>query len=277
MTYIVYADVMFGYQLLINLAVYFMLSILLQQTIKYKRILLWSVLSAILSTGIYILTVHVNTLLYTILYVISYLIMTYIYSKNKTFSYHFAIWIFLMFLCSLILYGVLSLFPKNTLFGCILSILVCWGLSVYMCLHNIKKEMIYEIEIQFRNKRIRTLGFLDTGNTLCNPYNKQAVILMDYRLFKRMLSPDSFVYVEQYHQTGMFPYSEIYQIEGINCFPLPYHTVSTKEGLLPAFILPGLYFCKSGKKYENVTVGVSRETFMNGRYSILLNNGLKPD
>ena len=67
MTYIVYADVLFLYHVLINLTLFFMVQTILGQTIRISRTLLWTILMAALSTGIFGIT-RSNSFLYYIFF-----------------------------------------------------------------------------------------------------------------------------------------------------------------------------------------------------------------
>lgn len=45
--------------------------------------------------------------------------------------------------------------------------------------HIIKKELVHQVAIKCRMKTIKTLGFIDTGNNIKDPYKKRSVIIID--------------------------------------------------------------------------------------------------
>ena len=124
---------------------------------------------------------------------------------------------------------------------------------------------------------IHTQGFLDTGNQLYNPYTKKPVIILDYRLLKEYLPKSKYYYVEEYHRTGQFRYEKLNADGPLVWFPLPYSTIHDKFAVMPACTIKKLVFHKTNTIYQNVTAGISKESFMDkNQYRVLLHEGLNP-
>ncbi len=287
MTYIVYADVLFGYHMLIHLTLFFMISAMLWQTIRITRTILWALLTAALSTGIFLITVNLSTVLYYLLYAITYFIMTYFFTKSCGFEKPMLVCVGITVLCCVWLAGMMELFrignssdsayKYGIIPACICSVFLCRRLRKLLIQKKILKNHAYEICLCFPDMEIKTQGFLDTGNRLYSPYTNKPVIILDYRLLKNYLSKDSYRELLQYHETGIFPYEKLNETGKLTWFPLPYSTIRDKFALMPACNIQELIFCKTGMSYPDVTAGISKEPFMDKeQYRVLLHEGLNP-
>ena len=288
MTYIIYADVLFGYHVLIHLALFFMISAILWQTIRITRTILWALLTAALSTGVFLITINLSTILYYLLYAITYFIMTYFFTKSCCFEKPMLVCVGITVFCCIWLAGMMELFhfgdpaTKTGKYGmltaCIGSVFLCRMIRSILIKKQIVQNNAYAIRIVLPGMEIKTQGFLDTGNRLYNPYTKKPVIVLDYRLLKSYLSKDSYKSLEYYHKTGEFPYEKLNVKGELTWFPLPYSTIRDKFALMPACTIQTLIFCESGAAYRNVTAGISKEPFMDKeQYRVLLHEGLNPN
>lgn len=283
MTYIVYADVLFLYHVLIYLALFFMVQTILGQTIRISRTLLWTILMAALSIGIF-LTTRSNSFLYYILYGTCCFFMTYFFTKCCRMHASQIVILLTVIGCCIWLAGMLELFrvrSSNTLhnplfFGaCIISILLC---RIFRCLYerHTTKKKDYVVELVFPDKTIRANAFLDTGNRLKDPYTRQPAIIIDYQLLKQYLPEQSYAYLEQYHKTGRFSYTKMSGNDTLNFYPIPYHTIGNRFSLMPAITIPKLVYENEHTVIYAVTAGISRESFFENRYDVLLNEKLQP-
>lgn len=286
MTYLVYADVLLGYYIGINFVLFFLISKLFQQRIRITRVILWAILTAAVSLGIFLLSMYIK-IPYFIVYAISYLFMTYFFLKPyKSFAQILSCILAPLF-CMLFLYGILSIFRKKTLgitdiIYCIPLSIVAGLLLIKICFHyraasEYNQEHAHHLELCFHNRRIQAKGFLDTGNSLRNPYNGNPVIVLNPSVMTHAVSTGGYECIKEYINTGNFPYDRARQIEGINFFPLPYRTISSQFSLMPAFNLQEITIDKH-TTYHNVTAGISQKNFMDKMdYQVLLHESLKPN
>ena len=283
MTYVVYADVLFLYHCLVNVALLCMIQTILGQSIKILRTCMWTIFMAALSTGIFLITISLCTLYY-VLYATSYFFMTYFLTKHV--PYPIPMWkMILVVLAGCIwLAGMLQLFyiADGTAFRtpgfyltCIVSVLVC---RIARRIYD-RKQMqahAYAVELVFPARTLSANAFVDTGNRLQNPYTKQPAILINYRLLKNLLSEQSYAQLEQYHKTGQFPYLQMNETGEITFFPISYHTIGNRFSLMPAITIPKLVYTQSRTTFYAVTAGISREIFFENRYDVLLHEKLQP-
>ena len=283
MTNIVYADVLFLYHVLINLTLFFMVQTILGQTIRISRTLLWTILMAALSTGIFGIT-RSNSFLYYILYGICCFFMTYFFTKCCRAHASQIVVLLTVIGCCIWLAGMLELFRvqsrhalHNPLFfeACIISILLC---RIVRCLYERRaaKKKNYVVELVFPDKTIRANAFLDTGNRLKNPYTNKPAIVIDYHLLKQYLPEQSYAYLVQYHKTGHFSYTKMNGNGTLSFYPLPYHTIGNRFSFMPAITVPKLVYKNEHAVIYAVTAGISRESFFENQYDVLLNEKLQP-
>ena len=283
MHYIVYADVLFVYHAVLNLFLFLMIQTILGHTIRIGRTFLIAVLTAFLSTGIFLLTID-SGMLYYIVYATSFFFMTYFFAyKNRKTSSILSVLLVIIAVC-VWLGGLMLLFRvsdgrtlSNPRFyvACIMSLSACrYGRKVY----DRRKcaSMEYNVDLVFASGSLCTSAFLDTGNHLYNPYTEKPAILLSYHALKPYMSPDGQYELERYHQTGQFAYIQMNEREAVTFFPLPYHTISNRFSMMPAITLERLTYRKEHTSYMTVTAGISREAFFDNRFDVLLHEKLKP-
>lgn len=134
-----------------------------------------------------------------------------------------------------------------------------------------------EVTLTFRNKSLTANGYYDTGNILYDKYNHNPVIILDYKILKNWMSQEAYEILINYEKTGEFDYPAFARLSDIKMYPLPFKTIGMNFGLMPAFCLSSLSYNTSGKKYKNITAGISQFPFMNtAKHQILLHERLKP-
>lgn len=283
MTYIVYADVLFLYHSLINLALLLMIQAMLGHAIRITHTVLWAMLMAAFSTGIFLITVHLCTLYY-ILYAISYFFMTYFFIKTCRIQKSKITILSVTIVGCIWLAGMLQAFHIFTHNGmqnprfyiaCVCSIVIC---RIFRTIYDnqIIHKNSYEINLTFSGTDIHANAFMDTGNQLYNPYSQKPAIVLNYRLLKNCLSEESYQNLEHYHRTGQFPFSQKNGQDAVVFFPLPYHTIGNRFAFMPAVTIEKLTYCKEHTTYYAVTAGISREPFLDNRYTVLLHEKLQP-
>lgn len=282
MTYTVYADVMLGCNILINMSVLILASCILHMPIRIRRILFWSFLTGITTEAEYFLMLNHNRLIHHILYAFIYIIMTFGYfgvSRNKKNLLHIAALLSAMIL----LYGVLACIrvPQNNIMryrvtGISLGIFLILCIAGYISSRNPAAQNGYEIKLRYDTKTVICDGYMDSGNVLRDTGN-MPVIILDYRLMKKLLNVPAYRLVERYHDTGDFDYAAFAEVCSIRMYPLPYRTINAEFAIMPAFRLSALTFLPSGTDIEHVTAGISRYQIMNSKYQVLLNESLNPN
>ncbi len=282
MTYTVYADVMLGCNILINMSVLILASCILHMPIRIRRILFWSFLTGILTEAEYFLMLNHSRLIHHILYVFIYIIMTFGYfgaSRNKRNLLHITALLSAM----LLLYGILACIhvPQNNIMkykviGISLGTFLLLCIAVYISRRNLSARHSYKIKLECDTKAVICNGYADSGNILRDAGN-MPVIIIDYRLMKKLLNIPAYRLIEQYHDTGDFDYAAFAEVCPIHMYPLPYRTINAEFAIMPAFRLSALTFLQSGIDIEHVAAGISRYQIMNNEYQVLLNESLKPN
>lgn len=149
---------------------------------------------------------------------------------------------------------------------------------IFRCMYkrHTSKNTDYVVELVFPDRIICANAFLDTGNRLKNPYTRQPAIIIDYQLLKQCLSEQSYAYLEQYHKTGYFSYAKMKRDNVLSFYPIPYHTIENRFSFMPAITIPKLVYKNEHAVLYSVTAGISRESFFENQYEVLLNEKLKP-
>lgn len=282
MTYTVYADVMLGCNILINLSVLILASCILHMPIRIRRILFWSFLTGIMTEAEYIFMLNHNRLIHHILYVSIYIIMICGYfgtTRIKKNLFH----IIAILSSMILLYGVLACIhiPSNNIMkykmpGIFLATFLLICLVTYIAHRNLTDRYSYKIELRYNAKTVKCDGYMDSGNML-HDIEHMPVIILDYRLMKQLLDMHAYKLIEEYHSTGNFDYAAFADVCPMHMYPLPYKTVNADFSIMPAFRLSALTFLQSGTNITNVTAGISRYQIMNNEYQVLLNESLKPN
>lgn len=283
MTYIIYADVMFLWNTLINLTLLTLSSKIMGKSIRLKRLISCSLLISLSTILIYIVTFRQNTFIYHTLYATTYFFMIITYFRINSFK-EFVHKLASVFIAMLILDGCINLICINhidKLKNIVVILLLLFFMIAYICTYNNKKKTIeqnlLDVTLYFNSKKINLTGYMDTGNMLTEPCTNLPVIIVDYRVTKKMFDDNFYNLVLSYHNTGCFDYSAANKYCGTNFYPVPFQTISTNYALMPAFKITALTYNFSNKSYEKFLCGISRYKFKNtNNYQVLLNESLKP-
>lgn len=281
MTYTVYADVMLGFNTLINFVVLSTATYIMNRKISFKRVTIFSVITAILTVSEYILLLNKNRILHLILYAAIYFFMTNLYFKataikNKLINSTIICLIFFY------LYGAVHLTIKSNT-GKLAQISVCMVIAAAFLTKVIcrikytgKRQLsTYKLQLNLNDRVISCAGYVDSGNIL-KDYNGMPVIIIDYAAVKRLFSKECHSMIDDYNRSGNFDYEHFYKLSNTVVTPLPYHTITDNFAIMPTFKLTSLIFSDSDKCINEVTAGISKYHFMNNEYQVLLNNELKP-
>lgn len=275
MNYIVYADVMLFWSFIINVCALLTASKILNIRIQIKRLLLWSLITGIITDIIYI--IFISNMFLPLFYALIYIFMTCMYFKTS--SVRELLQKNLAVISSMILiYGIMNLFRGGefkSLSHKIISIII--GILFVYCASKLIKHNLsgkyHNLLLIFSGIKIKATGYCDTGNTLINPYTKKPVIIMDYRIMKKITNDEAYAHIHKYHETGYIDYDAFKKISGISLLPVPYSTINSVYEIMPVFLIDNLIIIDQGKNLKNVSVGLSRYKLKND-FHILLNENI---
>ena len=282
MTYIIYADVMFFSNMVINAVLLYVTSKLLCISIRPYRLIIWSALTGFILEIIYISTLNFNLLFHNIIYILMYMFMIFAYFKCKSLN-NFLKSITCVTASNFFLFGLINTFSindkitiQNIFFYSVLIIII------FSFLYNkhTKKDLsqFYNIEINFMNNKIKSCGFMDSGNMLEDYFTGAPVIILDYRITKKILKPEAYKYILMYCQSGVFDYEKLKEHVSFNFYPIPYRTISDNCSIMPGFKLKSVIFPDYDAEYKNVVACISRyKLSRDNSYMALLNEKIKPN
>lgn len=108
---------------------------------------------------------------------------------------------------------------------------------------------LYEAELFYREKKVRVVGLLDTGNGLYDPIYGKPVIIAEYSVISNLLSEHQAKLLQiwldnlegnnsSFSRKGL-PEELVHDNneERLNIMMIPYHSVGKKNGILPAFTM----------------------------------------
>ena len=144
------------------------------------------------------------------------------------------------------------IFFNNSLSINLIVLIICFPLIVYFYIKenkNYKNNIsnIYLVDLFINKKSYKLRGYLDTGNTLIDPYKKRGVILLNLNKIK--VSDDKVIYV-------------------------PYKTI-TSSGLLKCYKIDKVIINK--REFNNILIGDVNNKFQLENSDCILPNMLKED
>lgn len=189
----VYVDVIMLVNFFFDFLILLSLSLLLKRNVPLKKILLGVLTGGVSIVFLFIPLNSFSLLFFKIIISIFMVIITFNYKNFKYFLNN----LFYLYVVSIILGGLLYFIDdafsyRNT--GLIFyhtrlkpNFIIMLFLAIFLLFVYVKKEIKYkeerklfhEVEITFLNNKKLTLeGFLDTGNSLLDPYKKRPIILI---------------------------------------------------------------------------------------------------
>lgn len=163
---------------------------------------------------------------------------------------------FYLFVCGVILGGIISLLKNNMTnkAAYFISIILVTPIIVLIFYkHNKylqnKFNLLYEVKISFNNDILTTIGLLDSGNMIIDPITKKPVILVNKKLLKGITRIRSPMYI---------PVKTINKSSLIVCYKPDYISINNKL-------------------YTNYLVGVVHDNLFKDGVNCLLNNRLLED
>lgn len=136
------------------------------------------------------------------------------------------------------------------------------------------RELFYNVELVFDEKRVTCRGLLDTGNHLIEPISKKPVVIADFDGIKEILPEELINFVQDFmkdvNQNDMERYA-------VRVKWIPYHAVGTEKGILPGIVFDEVNIHKEGMvAYNpNITVAIYQgKLTVDDRYHIILHKEL---
>ena len=269
MNYVIYLDVFF----IINLLMDFLILIIVRRMIKSKARWIRSLFGAMIG-AIYICILIVlpfaNKLIFQFItyFVISF-IMVRIAFNIKGFKKNLKPYI-LLYITSFFFGGILNALYFYTEFGGLLrNVLsgdILQGLSFMLFLiitaiafiiinliifmvkkHRHNSQIIYNVDLVLNSKVYPIKALLDTGNCLTEPISRQPVSLVEYNIIKESL--------------------EGINLEGGNFRMIPYRSVGKKSGLIPGFSADKIIVENSEYSDKKIVVNKPMIGIYNGEFS----------
>lgn len=276
MNYIIYADVMLLWNFIINVSVLIISSKLLRINFNIIKTVLWSLATGIITEMIYIL--FLGNILLPLFYALIYFFMTCVYFKTN--SLKDMLQKNMAVLCAmLIIYGIITVFKggeQSSLAHILISLMI--GILLFcLAVKNVSRNLsgkYHRLIFVCMGQRIKITGYQDTGNTLINPYNQSPVMIIDYRILKKIFNDEAYYNILKYQSTGYFDFKSFNEITGLSVYPVAYSTINSKYEIMPVFTIKNLLFIDEKLNLKNVSVGISRYKFKND-FHMLLNENIK--
>ena len=184
-------------------------SYILKRNVSFKRILLGSIIGAL---SIFILFLKINNVQLFFIKLIISILMNIVTFSYKNIKYTIKNIIFL-YITSIFLGGALYLlniedsykhegiiFYHNPFSINIIVLVIISPLILYIYIKQLKSlktdyTNYYKVDLTLKNnKKMKLVGFLDTGNKLVDPYLKRPIIIVDEMKIKN-LTIDNYLYV----------------------------------------------------------------------------------
>ena len=276
MTYVLYADVMLIWSSIINAVVLALAAAILNMRIKKTRVIIWAVLTGAVTTAEYILMMGGNKFIHYILYVAIYIIMTTGFFTLKSFSGSIRLLLTIL-IAMIVIYGIWGAASNKIKSRAVYPVfLLCVFVLTLFC-RNIKKyreyeNNIYNVSVLVNHKCIHCRGYMDSGNMLFDYATDCPVIIISYRLSKRLLGENMNQFLEAYKKNGTFDYVKVRKECGIPIYPIYYSTVSESDAVMPGFKINRLCLTDTNAVYTNVVAGISKNTIGGNDYEILLHS-----
>lgn len=136
------------------------------------------------------------------------------------------------------------------------------------------RELFYNVELVFGEKKITCKGFLDTGNHLREPVSKRPVVIADLDGIKDILPEELIDYAKDFMSDAIHKNIDrfVVRIKWI-----PYHAVGTEEGILPGIVFDEVNILKEDRVVHNpnITVAIYQgKLTVDNSYHIILHEEL---
>lgn len=172
-------------------------------------------------------------------------------------------------------FGAVSVIYLIACLGCLILV---YPLIAFVVVQIREKILLLrKVQLENQGRKVKGIGLMDTGNLLFDPLSGEPVIIAEFCWVKELFS------VEQ--QLALVSYMKMSQVvkEGpqtdlpVKIRMIPYHSVGNEEGLLVAVRLDSILIGEQSglKRWENVLVGLyPGRLSAKKEYQVILHNGL---
>ena len=253
-----YIDLIFLLNIWFDFLLLISVSILLKRNIKFRRVILGSLIGGLTFFILFIKFNNITLFLFKILVSILMIIVTFSYKDLKYTLTNLGYF----YLTSIILGGGMYLVSDMFMFnnnGLIfyqngfkmnyIVLLIISPIIIFIYIKNILKlknnySNYYKVDIVYKNKIYHLNGFLDTGNNLYDTYKHRAIILVNLNI--------------------NYDLSEIIYT--------PYNTLN-HDGIIKCLKVDNIFVNKI--KFDNYLIGLSNEKFKIDGIDCILHNSMK--
>ncbi len=283
MRYTIYVDIIFFWLFIINYLTYYLTCKISKNHISKVLLLVWSLLTSIINTYICVTLMYENKLIFNTLYSLSNLIMFYLfvrYGLRKKWGHDFLNLATINLLLTFFVAGILYVFVKDIF---VLKDTLPLVLSLLFIIPSIFKNIYvyykskgnsHQIIIETNQSKIKTVGYMDTGNSLMDIHSGNPVIIISPEIIQDLIKIKDYPSFKKYINTGQYMYIKELNIDGERIYPIPYNTINNNSSIMPAFKIKQLTV-NNEFIYHNVVAGISRYNFCKKEcYKVLLNINL---
>jgi stage II sporulation protein GA (sporulation sigma-E factor processing peptidase) len=286
---VVYIDILFAVNLILNYFILLAVSILLKRKDKRLRILAGAAFGALYSLFIfYPQLTYLYSIFVKIIASVIIVLITFKCSNIKTFAklimffylisflfggIIFAVWLFVSPPGMLVHNGVLYIDISPVL-------LILAGAGCYIIIAIASRLLnksrftsgIYSVDIEMFGISVRLDAMLDTGNSLCDTITGAPVIVVEYAVVEKLIP----IKLRNTFKKGFIENPDAFEAVGWGgrLHMIPYGSVGDTGGLLPAFRPDRLTIKQKDKNVEvtDVLVAVCGKRLSgDGKYAALLN------
>ncbi len=147
----------------------------------------------------------------------------------------------------------------------VVSTVICYAILKLYAFFNKRKviyDVVYNVEIYLNNRIIKCRGFVDSGNSLTDPFTGEPVIIASFDLVGEALGLDNYEMLSDYNTDLMIHY-------------IPCESINNNS-LLPIIRSDKITVLKNNKSIDidRAVVGISKYKIRNGEFGVLLNSAL---
>lgn len=121
---------------------------------------------------------------------------------------------------------------------------------------------LFDIELQYKGKKVQTKALLDTGNSLSDGFSDTPVLVADSKIVKDLIG-FSLNALQLENQ-------DMDLVRDMSIRLIPYSSVS-KGGVLKAVLIDKVIVLERNQQAEHILLAESLSAFTNGEYTVLLN------
>ena len=253
MTYVIYPDVLFLVNFLLNLVVLKGMSKLLNKSAKLLRCITGAALGATYSCLMLMLPSGYYGIKVFCTYVIvaqGMLLVTFGKCNFREGVRRFALIYTMTYLLSGILNGLYYVFGVRNIFLTLCTFIILKG-CVWVCIYyRNKRKQFYDVVIELGENKISIRAFLDTGNSLREPISGKTVSIVEEVYIKKL--------VENINLSTKYRY-------------IPFHSIGKERGALDGIEADCMHI--DGRVIERPILAVyTGKLSVSGEYNMLLNN-----